>query len=189
MVQINPQENLKYKYIWLVGLAEEKRRFLLSGNGKDWNQGSGIWSCVPEHQDVDKKEMRGTVELWPSDWRNGPDVGSHAAVQNSPGFFCCSSYTFFFIKLIWLPLFCAPAVTGAGAADEVLCPPSTVLSIIRDGNSSLLTWGLFSYFSGSERCCSEHLENWDAFLGEEQAWLHPLTRPVSCLYPSSLSQF
>lgn len=83
---------------------------------------------------------------------------------------------FFFIKLIWLSLFCAPAVTGA--ADEVLSPPSTVLSIIRDGNSSLLTRGLFSYFSGSERCCSERLENWDAFLGEEHAWLHPLTQDL-----------
>lgn len=136
---------------------------MLSGSGKDWNQGSGIWNCVPEHQDVDKKEMGSTVEPWPRDWRNGPDVGSHAAVQNSPSSSCYCNYTFFFIKLIWLSLF--SATVAPVASDEVLSPPSNVLSTLRDGSRGLLTWGLFSHFSGSGRCYSEHLGNLGCLLG------------------------
>lgn len=71
----------------------------------------------------------------------------------------------FFIKHIWLSLFCATPV----AWDEVLSPPSTVLSTTRGGSRSLLTWGPFAV----QRI-------WDAFLVEERAWLHPL---IQDLYP------
>lgn len=137
-----------------------------------------------------RRKVGSTVETWPSDWRNGPDVGSHAAVQNSPSSSCCCSYTFFFIQVIWLSLFCASAVPVT--SDDVLSLPSTVLNTIRDGSRSLLTWGLFSYFSGSERCYSEHLGNFGCILG----WVLNLVtcrfghwfEGKLCLYPSSLSQ-
>lgn len=70
---------------------------------------------------------------------------------------------FFFIKLIWLSLF--SATVAPVASDEVLSPPSNVLSTLRDGSRGLLTWGLFSHFSGSGRCCSEHLGNLGCLLG------------------------
>lgn len=164
---------------------------MLSGNGKDWNQGSGNWRCVPEHQDVDKKEGGSTVEPWPSDWRNGPDVGSHAAVQNSPSSSCCCSYTFFSLSsfdcpfsvlqlYLWLQMMCSPH-------------PALCWALFRHGSRSLLTWCLFSYFSGSERCCSEHWRNLGCILG----WVSSLVtyrfahwfKGKSCLYLTSLTQF
>lgn len=168
---------------------------MLSGDGKDWSQGTRTnqvesGAVCQSTRMLTRREMGSTVETWPGDWRNGPDVDSHAAAQTSPSPCCCSSYTFLFIKLVLLCLFCATAVSVT--SDDRFFHPSPLCWPVLEMEALAYSREVSIAIYKVQRIAIQSIQGtWDALLAEEQTWLRmdlPTdSTSVSYLYPSSLS--
>lgn len=165
---------------------------MLSGNGKDWNQGSGIWSSVPEHQDLDKKEggeYSGNGVKWLKEWTRC--WFSCSCAEFTQLFLLLQLHIFFHYAHLIVPFLCLNYTCGfRWCGLPTLHCAEHYLEVEAGAYSHEVS---FNYFSGSERCHSESLGN----LGHILGWVSSLvTRRLthwfkgkSCLYPSSLSQF